>query len=67
MSFQEQPFKIVFTHGGRGTMDIHRATGDRLHTFDDGRAHLDLENGKVKLKIEKLTGDGKIKDLGPYF
>ncbi|MBI2004202.1 hypothetical protein HYS72_01935 [Candidatus Pacearchaeota archaeon] len=58
--------KIVITHEGRGTMEIDLKTGDRLHVFQDGGAHIDKANGQ-KLKITKLTGDGKIKDLGPYF
>ncbi|MCK5590739.1 MAG: hypothetical protein KAI72_02165 [Candidatus Pacebacteria bacterium] len=58
--------KIVVTHDGRGTMNIDRKTGDCLHVFEDGGAHIDKANGE-KLNIEKLTGDGKIKDLGGYF
>ena len=57
--------KIVITHEGKGTMTIDTITGDRLHVFEDGGAHID-RNGE-KLHIEKLTGDGKIKDLGGYF
>ncbi len=58
--------KIVVTHGGRGLMQIDKKTGDSLHVFDDGGAHIDKANGQ-KLYIKKLTGDGKIKDLGGYF
>ena len=50
----------------QGFMEIDKKTGDILHTFQDGGAHIDKANGQ-KLKIIKLTGDGKIKDLGPYF
>lgn len=57
---------IKVTHDGRGTMDIDKISGDRLHVFEDGGAHIDKADGR-KLKIEKLTGEGFIKDLGPYF
>lgn len=59
-------FKTKITHDGKGMKEIDRKTGDALHTFEDGGAHIDKKDGK-KLKIEKLTGDGRIKDLGGYF
>ena len=58
--------KVVVTHNGRAMMNIDRKTGDALHVFEDGGAHIDTANGK-KLFIKKLTGNKKIKDLGPYF
>lgn len=57
--------KIVITHSGRGTKNIDKKTGDALHVFTDGGAHID-KNGE-KIKVTKLTGNKKIKDLGPYF
>ena len=58
--------KIVITHQGQGMKEIDRISGDALHVFQDGCAHLDKADG-TKLQITKLSGDGKIKDLGPYF
>lgn len=57
---------IRITHKGKGMKDIDKKSKDSLHTFDDGGAHIDKADGK-KLNIKKLTGDGKIKDLGGYF
>ena len=57
---------IKITHKGQGMMEIDKKTGDRLNIFQDGGAHIDKANG-TKLKIEKLTGNKKIKDLGPCF
>ena len=62
----DQDRKIVVTHEGQGLMEIDRISGDRLHVFEDGGAHIDKANGE-KLEIEKLTGEGFIKDLGAYF
>lgn len=58
--------KIVVTHEGRALKEIDKKSGDSLHIFDDGGARIDKANGP-KLYITKLTGDGKVKDLGPYF
>jgi len=58
--------KIVVTHQGRGMKEIDKSSGDSLHTFEDGIAHIDKKDG-TKLRITKLTGNGKTKDLGGYF
>lgn len=64
----EQPYSYKTSHNGEGSMWIHRETGDCLHTFQDGGAHIDLGgNHQIKLGIERVGSDPWIKDLGGYF
>lgn len=64
----EQPYTYKTSHNGEGFMTIHRETGDCLHTFQDGGAHIDLSgNHLTKLGIERMGPESYIKDLGGYF
>lgn len=64
----EQPFKSKVTHGGDGMMEIHRISGDSLHTFSNGEAHIDKgPNHAEKLNVERLGDNPLIKDLRGYF
>ncbi len=54
-----------------GMMTIYKETGDKLHTFMDGKAHLDI--GLNKYGIERMDNENVIggykpvKDIGGYF
>jgi hypothetical protein len=37
---------IRITHDGKGMKDIDKKTGDALHTFEDGEAHIDKKGGE---------------------
>ncbi|MFH1637568.1 MAG: hypothetical protein ABIB71_04035, partial [Candidatus Woesearchaeota archaeon] len=70
-----QPFILRPSHNCNGMMSIHRRTGDCLHTFDSGRAHIDIGSFHFpKLHISKSpfdrygnSIDTRIKGLKGYF
>ena len=58
-------YKIVTTHDGEGLKSIYRDSGDSLHLFSDGKAHLDI--GTKRYGIERMGDNPLTKGIGGYW